>query len=224
MTRRPLALLLPALLLAAGCGTGRLTPAGGGPTPSSSPEPSAAPEPTTSPEPSAAPAPAPSPAVAPAPAPGPVSSATPDSQSGGPGVSGYAPYGGSAGTPIQIRRIGQYSQSSITEPQRLVIRDDASYERFWSSLGFGGERPVVDFSRDVVIAVAGGQRSTGGYSIAVDRVVRSGSSATVEVVETTPGKDCMMTQAMTQPVDVVVVAAADARTWGFGERRVEQGC
>jgi hypothetical protein len=216
MTPRPLALLLPTLLLtAAGCGSGRLVPSQGEPTPSSSPEPAASP------------APAPSPAVAQAPAapaaPAPGAGATPDSGASRPGVTGYAPYGG-GGTPIQIRRIGQYSQSGITVPQRLVIRDDASYARFWSSLGIGGERPLVDFTRDVVLAVAGGQRSTGGYSIAVERVVRTATGAAIEVVETTPGPGCIMTQALTQPVDVVVVAAADAESWEFGERRVEQGC
>ena len=211
MTRRPLALLLPTLLLAA-CGSGRLVPAEGEPTPAESPEPTASPEPTPSPEPSAAPAPAPAPR----------SAAAPDSAAGQPGVTAYAPYG--SGTAIQVRRIGQYSQSGLTASERIVIRDDTSYASFWSSLGVGGERPVVDFSRDVVIAVAGGQRSTGGYSIAVDRVDRSGTGVAIDVVETTPGKGCMMTQALTQPVDVVVVAAADARTWGFRERRVEQAC
>ena len=200
MTRRPLALLLPTLLLAAGCGTGRLAPSQGEPSPAASPEPSAAP----------------------APAPGPISLAAPDTTAPPPAAAGYAPYGGTAS--VQIRRIGQYSQSGITASERRVIRDDASYAQFWASLGAGGERPAVDFTRDVVLAVAGGQRNTGGYSIAVDRVNRSGSGVAVEVVETTPGRGCLMTQALTQPVDVVVVAAADARTWSFRERRVEQAC
>ena len=140
----------------------------------------------------------------------------------GPPAAGYAPYGGT--TAVQIRRIGQYSQSGLTASERLVIRDDTSYGQFWSRLGVGGERPAVNFTRDAVIAVAGGQRNTGGYSIAVDRVSRSGGAVAVEVVETTPGQGCMMTQVLTQPVDVVVVAAADAATWSFRERRVEQPC
>jgi hypothetical protein len=212
MTHRPLVLFLPALLLAAGCGSGRLTPSEGEPTPVAAPEPTASPAPSASPAVTQAP-----------PASGPVSSGTPDTLAGQSGAVGYSPYGGE-GTQVQIRRIGQYNQSGITVPQRLVVRDDASYARFWSSLGVGGERPAVDFTRDVVIGVAGGQRSTGGYSIAVEQVVRAGTSATVRVVETTPGPGCMMTQALTQPVDVVVVAAAAAETWSFTERRVEQGC
>ena len=204
---RSLALLFPALLLAAGCSGGTLVPSGGAPTPE--------------PEPASAPASAPSDAPAVAPAPAPVSPAVPDTTSQ-PGVSAYVPYGG--GTAVQIRRIGQYSQSGITAPERLVIGDDSSYARFWSTLAVGGERPPVDFTRDVVVAVAGGQRSTGGYSIAVDRVTRSGAGVSVDVVQTTPGAGCIMSQALTQPVDVVVVAAADAKTWSFSERSAEQGC
>ena len=204
---RSLALLFPGLLLAVGCSGGTLVPSGGAPTPE--------------PEPASAPASAPSDAPAVAPAPAPVSTAVPDSASQ-PGVSAYVPYGG--GTAVQIRRIGQYSQSGITAPERLVIGDDSSYARFWSTLAVGGERPPVDFTRDVVVAVAGGQRSTGGYSIAVDRVTRSGAGVSVDVVQTTPGAGCIMSQALTQPVDVVVVAAADAKTWSFSERSAEQGC
>jgi hypothetical protein len=33
-----------------------------------------------------------------------------------------------------------------------------------------------------------------------------------------------MTQALTQPVDIVVVAAADVRSWGFSEQMVAQNC
>jgi hypothetical protein len=205
---RSLALLFPALLLAAGCSGGTLVPSGGAPTPE--------------PEPASAPASAPTEAPAVAPAPAPVSTAAPDTTASQPGVSAYVPYGG--GTTVQIRRIGQYSQSGITAPERLVIGDDSSYAGFWSTLAVGGQRPPVDFTRDVVVAVAGGQRSTGGYSIAVDRVTRSGAGVSVDVVQTTPGAGCIMSQALTQPVDVVVVAAAVAKTWSFSERSAEQGC
>ena len=104
-----------------------------------------------------------------------------------------------------------------------MIRDDSSYARFWASLG-AGQRPAVDFSRDIVIAAATGQRATGGHAIAVERVTRTGDGLAVEVVETTPGPGCVATQALTQPVDVVVVAAADARTWSFSDQTRAQAC
>ena len=82
----------------------------------------------------------------------------------------------------------------------------------------------MDFSRDAVVVVAGGQRSTGGYSIAVDQALRTGSELSLNVIETTPAPGCIMTQALTQPVDVVVVAAGGVESWGFSERMVAQNC
>jgi hypothetical protein len=215
MTRRLVGLLL--LSAAAGCGSGRLVP-------SESPEPSYAPtNPTPVSEPAVATQPAPQAAPAPAAAPtsqapAPASSADPNAAGYAP--SGYAPYGGQL---IQIRRIGQYSTSGITTPARLVIRDDSAYANFWTSLG-AGARPAVDFSRDIVIVAAAGQRATGGNAIAVERVTRTGDGLAVEVVESNPGPGCMTTQALTQPVDVVVVAAADARTWSFSDGTRSQPC
>jgi hypothetical protein len=82
----------------------------------------------------------------------------------------------------------------------------------------------VDFNRDVVVAVAAGQRPTGGYEIAIDRATQSDGRLTVEVVERTPGPNCMTSASMTQPVDVVVLPAADARSLSFLERKEIQDC
>jgi hypothetical protein len=220
-----LVLLLPALLLATACGSGRLVPSSGEPTPSSAPAPEPSPEPAPEPTTTAAapPAQAPPPDYSPPPAPTPAeTTATP------PAATAYAPYGAQpsapAQTPVQIRRIGQYSQSGLGAAERLVIRDDTTYARLWARLAVGGPRPPVDFSRDAVVVVAGGQRSTGGYSIAVDQALRTGSELSLNVVETTPAPGCIMTQALTQPVDIVVVAAADVRSWGFSEQMVAQNC
>ena len=134
---------------------------------------------------------------------------------------GYAPYGNTS--TLDIRRIGQWTRTGIGEARRLVIRDANAWADFWSELGVG-ERPTVDFSRDVVVAVAAGQRPTGGYEIAVDRVVNNNGELTAEVVETTPGPNCMTTASLTQPVDVVVVPGVAPRSWSFVEHKEVRGC
>jgi hypothetical protein len=175
------------------------------------PEPEAAPESTDSVTPSgAAPTEAPAP-VAPANEPAP---AQPEGQ-------GYAPYGNR--NALDIRRIGQWTRTGIGESRRLVIRDANAWAEFWSELGVG-DRPSVDFSRDVVIVAAAGQRPTGGYEIMVDRVTNEGGELTAEVVETTPGPNCMTTASLTQPVDIVVVPGVAPRGWSFVERKEIRGC
>jgi protease stability complex PrcB-like protein len=138
-----------------------------------------------------------------------------------PSEQGYAPYG--SNRTLDIRRIGQWTRTGIGESRRLVIRDANGWAQFWSELAVG-EQPSVDFNHDVVVAVAAGQRPTGGYEIAIDRVTQSDGQLTVEVVERTPGPNCMTTASLTQPVDVVVVPAADAKSLSFLERKEIRGC
>ena len=138
-----------------------------------------------------------------------------------PSEQGYAPYG--TNRTLDLRRIGQWTRTGIGESRRLVIRDANAWVQFWSELGVG-DRPSVDFNHDVVVAVAAGQRPTGGYEIAIDRVTQSGGELTIEVVERTPGPNCMTTASLTQPVDVVVVPAADAKSLSFLERKEIRGC
>jgi protease stability complex PrcB-like protein len=134
---------------------------------------------------------------------------------------GYTAYGND--TNLEIRRIGQWTRTGVAESRRLVIRDANTWANFWSELGVG-DRPAVDFTKDVAIAVAAGQRPTGGYEIAIDRVRQQDGELTVEVVETTPGPNCMSTASLTQPVDVIVVPGVNARSWSFIERKEVRGC
>jgi hypothetical protein len=134
---------------------------------------------------------------------------------------GYAPYGSAPS--VQIRRIGQWTHTGINERRRLVIRNANAWSAFWSELGVG-DRPAVDFTRDLVVAVAAGQQSSGGYEVAVDRVTQNNGELIIEVVETSPGPNCMTTSALTQPVDVVVMSSVNARGWSFVERKEVRGC
>jgi hypothetical protein len=208
MIPRYVALVISIAALA-GCATGRTIRAAEGENTASEPvalAPAPAPEPAAEAEPPPdTTAAAPSEGYAPAP----------------PSEQGYAPYGNNRN--LDIRRIGQWTRTGIGESRRLVIRDANAWAQFWSELGVGAQ-PSVDFNHDVVVAVAAGQRPTGGYEIAIDRVAQSGGQLTVEVVERTPGPNCITTASLTQPVDVVVVPAADAQSLSFLERKEIRGC
>src|SRR5829696_8625966 len=170
MSTRLFALLIPAALAACAAGS-TIRPSDGKEASSNEPV-SLAPAPSGEAEP---PAPSTQPADKgqAAPALQPQDSATP--------AQGYAPYGASART-LDLRRIGQWTRTGIGESRRLVIRDASTWDEFWSELAVG-DRPSVDFTRDVVVAVAAGQRPTGGYEIAVNRITQTNGELTVEVVE-----------------------------------------
>lgn len=214
MIPRLFALLVPVALVGCASGstiratdgddTGASGPVSLAPAPSEEPQTEAATTPESNPEPAV-----PSP-----------SATQPQSTEAQP-AQGYAPYASSR--TIEIRRLGQWTRTGIGESRRLVIRDANAWSQFWSELGVG-ERPNVDFTRDVVVAVAAGQRTTGGFEIAVDRITQTDGELSVEVVERTPGPNCITTASLTQPVDVVVVPLADARSWSFMERKEIRAC
>ena len=182
---------------AAACGSGRISP-------------SPAAEPAG--EPSAAPVAAPSPASDAAPAVAPA---------GAPSVAPYTPYDAGSCAPDPPDRPVEHQRD--LQPARQVIRDDSTYARFWAALGVG-ERPAVDFSRDSSSPSrpAGSRRAaTPSPSIGWPG---QGPDWRWTWSKPSPGPGCMVTQQLTQPVDVVVVAAADAPTWSFSDQTRSQAC
>lgn len=135
------------------------------------------------------------------------------------------PYQGySSGTALEVRRIGQWTHTGIRERRRLVIQDDSALAQFWSELAVGDERPKVDFSRELVIAVASGQQPTGGFSIAVEQASQKQGELTIRVVETGPGRNCVTTSELTQPVEVVAAPQREPRSWSFVEGKTAPDC
>ena len=197
MSRRPLVLPLLAILTA--CGSASVRP--GDDTGAIAPAPSAAPSPPVV-DPDPAPAPTPAPEAPPAVV--------------------EVEKSDSAGE-VEIRRIGSWVSSGVKGSRRLVIRDQRTWAAFWSELG-AGVRPEVNFTRDLVIAVASGEHSSGGHQIAVQQVTRDGGELRIEVVDTSPGPDCMTTSALTQPVDVVLVPADGVKGWSFIDRKGTNAC
>jgi hypothetical protein len=82
----------------------------------------------------------------------------------------------------------------------------------------------VDFTHDLVIAVASGQQRTGGFGIAVEQVSQKGGDLTIRVVETSPGRNCLTTSELTQPVDVVTVPVTKVQNWNFVEGKSAPDC
>lgn len=119
--------------------------------------------------------------------------------------------------------MGQWAHTGIAEPRRMVLRDANGFAQLWSELG-AGERPDVDFTQNVVVVAAAGEQPSGGHSIAISRVSQADGQLTIQVVETTPGPNCVTTGAATRPVDVVVVPTAAPRGWSFLERKEIRPC
>ena len=123
-------------------------------------------------------------------------------------------------------RILTQNTSGFLEPTELVIRDANALRAAWTTLfeGIpGNPPPAVDFANETVIVLALGQRSSGGYTVRFDGVTRTGGAMLVRYTATSPGRECMTTQMLTSPVDVVRVPRLVA-TVRFERRDVTAAC
>ncbi len=118
-------------------------------------------------------------------------------------------------------------QSGIRDALRLVVRDAESWGRLWTDVAGPRtpppDRPDVDFEQEMMIVAAVGMRGTGGYGIEIEEVYQEGARLVAVVVETSPGPDCMTTQAFSAPAVGVRVARSDLPV-SFVERRVTLEC
>ena len=121
-------------------------------------------------------------------------------------------------TPLTVTRLSSEPisvtyASQLRQPARLVIRDQAAWVSAWASLwpAFAPipAPPNVDFSREMIVLVALGERPTGGYTILVDSAAVSGAGVTVWIGTSSPGRRCVTTQAFTQPVDIARLPRTD---------------
>lgn len=123
------------------------------------------------------------------------------------------PAGASLVPEEQVEPLLEASYSGYEDRRRQVIRTPETWADAWRQLYEGRsplpERPAVDFDRSMVILAAAGSRPTGGYGIEVESVHRDEETMYVVVRETSPGDDCMVTQAFTAPTTAVRVPRVD---------------
>jgi hypothetical protein len=137
-----------------------------------------------------------------------------------------------ADQPLTVTRLreGAFSfsyNSGIRDAQRLVIRDQATWQQTWNtifSLTFPVPAlPAVDFTREMVVLAALGERSSGGYSILIDSATETANGVTINVRSVSPGSNCGVTAALTQPLDIARVTRRDGSV-AFAETTATQNC
>ncbi len=126
--------------------------------------------------------------------------------------------GADAGTPVPVTPLrescatcaprGSFEvYTGITDRQRLVIRDREAWREVWKRI-YAQRSPTpplpeIDFAKEMLVVVAMGEKSTGGYGIIIDGASERDDRLAIKVRGISPGKGCMTTQALTAPVDIV---------------------
>lgn len=120
---------------------------------------------------------------------------------------------------LSMREVASGIRCGISEPREVLITDAAAWEALWQEVGSRSipppALPVVDFSRETVIACFSGAKSTGGHGIAIEGITLSPEGYRVAVTKISPGKTCMVTEAFTYPYQIVAVAGTAARAATF---------
>lgn len=104
--------------------------------------------------------------------------------------------------------------SGIRVRRNVIVRDAAAFSALWRQHAGPAEAcPKLDFKACDVVAVFAGSRSTGGYTVRIGEVRRSGKSAVVAAELVKPGRGAITAQAFTQPFAMKSVPKlpADAR-------------
>lgn len=114
---------------------------------------------------------------------------------------------------------------AASERKNIAAYDKDGLARLWSMAHAtdGTPLPTVDFSKSYVIGVFAGTKPSGGYSIEVSRVSDSGDTRAVAITLTKPGSDCITSQAITSPYQIVTVPLSNA-SLSRTENTVETSC
>lgn len=127
--------------------------------------------------------------------------------------------------PMEIVMDGTFT--AIDDKRELLINDNEKFKELmnehYKNLDQMPRIPVVDFTKNSIIAVFIGQKSNGGYLAAVDSITEGSSSLTVYVSEIAPGKDCIVTQSTTKPFTIVKIPKTDKKPV-FKTRQIVKDC
>ncbi len=95
--------------------------------------------------------------------------------------------------------------SGIDRPQQTVVRTADEWQALWQRHAPGRPAPAVDFTRNMVVAVFLGSRSSGGYQVEITGVRSVGNTLVVQWAERRPGPGMVAAQVMTAPAHFVTV-------------------
>jgi hypothetical protein len=95
----------------------------------------------------------------------------------------------------------------------IIITSGEDWANLWEKVHLGiypkKQLPQVDFSRETVLAVFMGTRSTGGYSIEITRAHKKNGVINAVVETSSPAPGDLVTTVITQPFHIVKINTAE---------------
>ena len=100
--------------------------------------------------------------------------------------------------------------SAIRERQMSVIKCEKDWTELWEKHASGQQRPPVDFTKEMLVAVFSGEQATGGYKVRVSVMPDPLDSTRLYVLyrEIPPVKGAMNLQVVSRPYAIRKVSKA----------------
>jgi len=123
------------------------------------------------------------------------------------GAVGTGGAGGTVPTNVTFTEITYIAYGRHDSGPAIVVGTNDQWRATLARLVDGASVPAGR----VAVAAFQGEQSSGGYSIHIERIERSGDQLLVHAKFSEPAPGSMNTMALTSPVHIVSIAAADAK-------------
>jgi len=114
---------------------------------------------------------------------------------------------------LKITGLAGGSFCGIEKASDIIITSGEDWANLWEKVHRGTypqkQLPEVDFSRETVLAVFMGTRSTGGYSIEITRVYKKNNVIKAVAQTSSPAPGDLVTTVITQPFHIVKINTAE---------------
>jgi len=117
-------------------------------------------------------------------------------------------------TPVAWRFLAKGFDSRIEQPQRVVLRTATEWREFWSRhspANSTNKPPVVDFKREMVVAVMMGLQKVGGHDLEIVRVDTTNDRTRILVVEYEPALGARPRKGGTTPYQMIAIPRSSSR-------------
>lgn len=125
--------------------------------------------------------------------------------------------------PFEVILSGSYA--SVSVPKQVAVTNNDDYQKLmaevYANLDQMPKIPDVDFTKYEVAAVFMGTKNTGGYTVNFDKLIKRNDAVTCAVFETSPGKNCINTEVLSQPYEIIKFPKADKKIKFLLKQRIK---
>ena len=106
---------------------------------------------------------------------------------------------------MTLRTVARGDQSNVDSPRQVVARTASEWNALWRQHDFDRPAPAVDLSREMIVAVFLGSRTTAGFGVEIASAQSQGGGVLVRYKVSEPGAGSVTAQVLTFPYHIVAL-------------------